>query len=365
MIAALYGASFPLIAIYIEASGASNRLIGFIAAMPAAGWILGTVALPRLLQTFQIKSVMTGLLGLACLAWALSTWITTPYAWAPMRLVFGGALGVFFRAFEYWLTTQAPAAHRGRTLGIYAAVFVGGIITGALIQPLLGAGYAAQVSIGAGLLAVAVFFALFASMSVPRPTHGFRPTDIVRFGKIAPLAMLAAVVFAFYEEIPASFLPIYALKIGYAETFAAIILAVSAFGSLTGAIPMGWLSDKIGRTRVLILGAGAGTLGAILIPLFAGSQITLLSGIFVWGILVEGIFCVSLAIMADRFAGEDLLHVNMSYGIYYALGALLGPLLTGEFMHLFGPNGLFIAAGSVFAALFIIAIWNDYTHERS
>lgn len=203
-----------------------------------------------------------------------------------------------------------------------------------------------------------------AKLVVPRAQYRFRPFDLLRFGKIAPMAMVAAVIFAFYEEIPASFLPIYALKMGYGETIAAVVLAVSAFGSLTGAIPLGWLSDKFGRSKILIIGACAGALCAFIIPTFAGSQFTLLVGVFIWGILVEGIYCVSLAMIADRFADEDLLHVNVSYGLYYAAGAFLGPLVLGESMSVFGPNGLFVAAGSVFAALFAISVWSGFNSGR-
>lgn len=96
ILAAVYGVSFPLLAIKIEASDASARLIGMIAAMPALGWIIGSISLPSLLRICSIKSVMTGLLLFALVAWVASGWINDPLYWMPMRMVFGGAIGSFF-----------------------------------------------------------------------------------------------------------------------------------------------------------------------------------------------------------------------------------------------------------------------------
>lgn len=353
LLASTYGASFATIAIRIESMEASGRLIGIAAAMPALGWLIGTALLPYTLRHFRLNHFMAFTLCMALVAWIGSAAITAPAQWVPMRLFFGGGMGLFFRAYEYWLTEASAPDKRGINFGSYAAIFVFGITAGALMQPAIGIETMGIVAVSAGIGLCAVWSAFIFAPQTAAPHNSFSMQRIRTSFNAAPLAMIAAFTYAFYEEAPASFLPIYALKLGYAETVAATILAVSVLGALAGAIPMGWLCDKWGRRAVLLLAAIAGTIGSAIIPALAHNQTLLFSAIFIWAFLAEGIFVVALALVADRFRGEDLLHANMAFGIFYALGAIVGPILCGEAMQRIGTNGLFWAVGAIFVALFV------------
>ncbi|MFD2173429.1 MFS transporter [Rhodobacter lacus] len=352
-----YGISLPLVALALDGMGASTRLIGLSAAMPALGWLAGVPFLPMLLRRAALDRLGPGLLAVALLAWGMMAISDDPWVWVAARFLFGGALGLIYRLIEYWLTCTAPEARRGRVIGLYNATFLSGIILGSALQPLIGTGASGFGVVALLLGLVAGAFARNRFLSAPTVDLRWHPRDLAPPVRLAPLAMAAALVYAMFEDIPAYLLSLFALHSGMGAGVAALTLSVCALGALLGTVPVGMLSDRIGRRPVLILSAGVGLVGALGLPFLATASATLfLAGLFVWAFGIEGIFGVSLALLADRFGGEDLLRANVTYGMVYAAGALIGPIYAATLMQAMDPQGVFLAAGLLFATLIVVAL---------
>lgn len=348
-----YGISFPLLAISLEERGAGTQIIGLSAAMPALGWLLALPFVPWALARMSLDRLAQGLIALALLAWGAMMLWPEPWAWVGLRLLFGGALGLFYRLVEYWLVQTAPEAERGRRIGYYDAAFLAGIILGATVQGGLGTGGLAAALV-AGLL-VAGLGALLRQPVLPAPRFAVRwqLRDLTDAFRLAPLALVLAVVWAFYEEIPASLLSVFALRLGMGEGVAALTLSVCAFGAFLGAVPAGIAVDRFGARRVLLVSVLIGLAGALGLPFLATAAPApvFLAGLFVWSFGVSAIFVVSLVLLAESFSGAALLRANVGYGVLYAIGALIGPLYSSTLMAIWNPMGLFVAAGTIFAAL--------------
>ncbi|MCH2069235.1 MAG: MFS transporter [Shimia sp.] len=349
-----YGVSFPLLSILLEQSGVGAARIGLNAAMPALGWLLVTPFLPVLHRVFTTQQLLLAflvlsLMGLACLA------LTTRFdLWLLGRFAFGGGLGVLFRVLEYWLNATSRSATRGRTIGLYAFFFLLGIAIGSLSQPQFGtAGLTAFAAVGVPIL---LGGALLVRLPLNRPPSA-APTDeapIRTTFAAAPLAMAAVICYGLFEDVPAYLLSVYTLRVGLGENLAAYTLTAFALGNLLGAVPLGVMSDRLGRTPVLI-GCATVALGvAVTLPVAAATPQPYLLSIALWGACAGELYVVGLATLGDHFSGPALISANALFGTIYAAAALLGPLINGSAMQVWDPHGLLVSCALIFSGFLLI-----------
>jgi MFS family permease len=281
--------------------------------------------------------------------------------WLLFRFMFGGGLGMFFRVVEYWLNTVTCKKNRGRIMGTYSVCFLGGIIAGSILQPSIGTyGVMPYAYIFLSLI-FTVFLLMWVNFSaVPNNTDKVSESInlhyLVKLFDAAPIAMAGVIAYGLFEDVPAYLLSVYALRVGFPEDIAAYTLTAFALGNLLFAIPLGVLSDKVGRLPILCGSAIIGCLGAALIPVSLSNSSVFLIIILIWGGCIGSIYSMCLAVIGDQFDSKNLISANATFGIFYASAALLGPLLNGIAMQLWEPNGLMLSCGLIFGGFLYFAI---------
>lgn len=350
-----YGVSFPLLAIQLEAMQMPAGLIGLNAAMPAFGWLILTPFLPRLHQRFSSKFLMLAFLVMALIGLAGFALTENFTLWLVLRFLFGGGLGLFFRVMEYWLNVTTGNDTRGRVIGIYTVCFMLGIVIGSLLQPELGTQGNGALAVIAGCLSLGAFLVALTPLRVQPPKHHGASLALLRSVALsAPLALAGVIAYGLYEDIPAYLLSIYTLKVGLGEEIAAYTLSAVVLGNLLFAIPLGVISDRIGRVPVLMICAIAGVLGAAAIPFLLGNPTAYLAVLALWGGFVGGLYSLSLAYIGDAFSDDALIAANAAIGTVYAAAAMIGPLINGMAMQLWEPQGLMVSCALIFTGFLII-----------
>jgi len=76
---------------------------------------------------------------------------------------------------------------------------------------------------------------------------------------------------------------------------------------------------------------------------------------FLLGGLMFQIYSLSVAYMNDRVNNEDMLEATRAILLVYGAGALLGPIVAGGFMTIFGPTWLFYYISIILVGFFIYA----------
>lgn len=107
---------------------------------------------------------------------------------------------------------------------------------------------------------------------------------------------------------------------------------------------------------MLVFCSLVGSIGAFAIPFTLGSAELFLAVLVVWGGCVGCIYSLSISVIGDKFSSHNLMSANAAFGIFYAIAALLGPLLNGAAMQMWEPHGLMVSCGLIFAIFLIFVL---------
>src|SRR5579864_5021306 len=142
-----------------------------------------------------------------------------------------------------------------------------------------------------------------------------------------------------------SLLPVYAARLGADSASIGNYLALSFFAATAGTIGAGWLSNRFGRHKVFIVGAGL----LNLVSTVAMGQITQfwqLVPLTVIAWLCGGITISMTTIMAGLFSAEsERGKIFGLLGLNGGIGALVGGALSGPVVDRWGFAALFLSAG--------------------
>lgn len=335
------GMQLTLLPLRASANGLSDSIIGISASCYFLGFIVGCIGIARIIARvghIRSFSVLTAIMVCAILGLeVLDSW---PYLMA-LRFLTGVAISGLYTVIESWLNNQASPQSRGRILATYTFVL---LISMALGQLLINVG---PVETSTPFILAAVFLALaiipvgMTSHMAPVPLESTR----IRFGLLYQRsrsafagALLSGLVVGSFWSLGAVFAH------GYSQSQADVTWFVST-AILGGAIlqyPIGWLSDRIDRRKVLLLLCigGAVTSGVVAI---SSQQSWYLVAVFAFGAMVMPIYAISLAAAADVSQDDEFVEIGTSVLLLNSVGAVSAPLFVGALMTALEPTALFWA----------------------
>ncbi|MCK4207362.1 MFS transporter [Brucella pituitosa] len=328
-----YGLSAPLIALELAEAGFSESFIGANGAMYAVGVLLAAPFMPRLFGRFGFgRLARSALLGAGSI---LFLFPAAPFLWIwfPLRAALGAVSETLFVVSETWLNHLASEASRGRLIAIYMTALSCGTALGPTILALVGRHELWAFVIGAMVTFTACIVLVVGKPKEPKSNH----EDIgnpFRFLRLVPVAVASAALNAALEAAGLSLLPIYAVNLGWPEQSATILLTVLLVGSITMQLPIGWLGDRMPRSKLLVLLALIATVGAAFWPMALAHAWLAFPLLFVWGGVFVGIYTTTVAMLGDLYEGGELVGIYALLSVAWGVGAFAGPLLGGVAMEM-------------------------------
>jgi MFS family permease len=343
--------SVPLLSLELERMGVSGTGIGFNTAIAGVASILAVPFVPRVAARIGVGRMLAGAVALVVTTLLAFKATSDFYAWFPLRFLFSVGLGTLFVLSEYWISALAPPAKRGLVMGIYATVLALGFALGPAVLALVGTTGWAPYLAGSALLAAAALPLAFGRELLPALEHA-PPKPFSAYLLALPVATFAGMVFGAVETGGFAILPVYGLRLGFEAEAAALLVSLVALGNVALQVPIGLIADRIDKGALLVVIAGAGLLGAALLPAASGSPLLFQGLLFVWGGIVGGLYTVGLAHLAQRFEGPDLAGANAAFVVFYNVGLTVGPPVIGAAMDGFNPHGFAYAIAAFFALIF-------------
>jgi MFS family permease len=346
------GLGMPLLSVILEARGHSATMIGLNTAVAGLASIAGAPLATPLAQRYGVAWTMLAMIFLGALAFVGFHFATDFWMWFPLRVVLHVALTVLFILSEFWISTSAPPHRRGLVLGIYATVLSLGFALGPWLFSKMGSTGFLPFGVAFVLVMLGAIPVLAARKESPKIiTDSESVGGFLRYIWLVPTATAAVLVFGAVETGGFALFPVYANRIGYSESDAALLLTMIGLGNVFLQIPLGMVSDRITDRRYLLLGCAIiGLIGTIFMPFFAGNWHLMAALLFLWGGVVAALYTIGLAHLGTQLSGRDLASANAAFVFCYGVGMVLGPQAIGIGMDIFGPPGFGWSLGLFFAA---------------
>lgn len=165
-------------------------------------------------------------------------------------------------------------------------------------------------------------------------------------GTYVHLFVLAASGFvtSFGAHIVATNLPSYAETVRIGAIMIGVLIAVYDFAELFAKPLAGWIADRSGRKRTLLVGQAVFILGSLLFLIVSPRLLVLVR--FIQGLGAAALSTISITLVAQYFPSGR----GKAFGIYNAIkgaGYVIAPVLGGVLAHRFGFWMIFVVSASV------------------
>ncbi|MFD7730051.1 MFS transporter [Kitasatospora phosalacinea] len=343
---------------------ASHSALGLALLCISAGAVATMALVGRLCLRYGSRRVTTASVAVFSLAAALPAHTHSVLSLGAVLLLFGagyGAANVAMNSAAVDLVAELrrpvmPSFHAGYSLGGLLGAAVGGLLVGRISTSWA---LAAAAALGLAVTAAAGTTLLRAPAALPRPTAAtpaaapaVRPSRHARL--LVVLLGLTALCTAYGEGALADWATLHLTDDVHASgATAAAGYASFAFAMTAGRLSGTWLSERLGQTRVMLLGgltACAGMATAALAP----SVPLVLAGFVLVGLGLANVFPLAIA-QAGAAAGPQGVATASTLG--YA-GMLVGPPVIGFLADALSlPAALLtVAASSALAGLLALTV---------
>ena len=348
------GTVTPLLSLSLEQQGVEPARIGVVVSASWLAILLLYTWVPRLLA--HLGLVKTNLLSAALTVAALIGMTFTTHLALIFALNFVLGIGLILRwiACDTWIVTVASKDQRGRAIGIHETLMGLGIAVGPLLLVVFGVDSAAP------YYACAVIVVISAALALTLTDHDTQPQAPTekRHGKVfsvIPTALCGAFIAGYAETSSVSFLAGYSLAAGYLLTAATLLISVFGAGGTVLQLPIGWMADR-SSYRAGQLACGLVLLaGTLAIPLSQPFPWLATVVVFLWGGAIGGMNTLAVIEAGDRVGEQQVSTAMTAVAMFYTLGSVIGPVVTGGMVSFFGGEGLMVSVGGV-GVLFVVGV---------
>ena len=322
------GVSMPLVSLRLESWGYGSFAIGVMAAMPAVGVLVGAKVSSRLAARFGTAALMRLCLWGGAVSIGLLALLPSYPVWLVLRLVIGVVLTLVFILGESWINQLVIERWRGRLVALYGSSYALSQLSGPLLLGALGTGHDYGFWVGVGLLLVSPLLLLGRGGAPASEASSVTFADLWTFCRGLPAIAWAVSLFAAFEAMILTLLPIYCLRQGFSADIALAMVSTVVVGDALLQLPIGALADRLSRRSLFTGCAVALTLSSLAVPL-------LIDTVLIWplwvlfGASAGGLFTLSLILIGERYRDDALVRANAHVAQLWGIGCLVGPLVAG------------------------------------
>lgn len=340
----------------VEAFGPTR--IGLLGTAYFAGFLVGCLTIQRMMRAVGHVRTFASLAAIASAsALTLVIWID-PVVWMVLRFITGVAFAGLFTVMEAWLNAGVTNEHRARLLAVYRVVDISVQSAAPYLIPVFGAASFAIFALASMMITLSMVPVALGDRSNPEPPQDVR-IDIARAWAISPVGVFGALAAGLANGAVRSMGPVYAGDIGLGEAATVTFLSLGIVGGGIVQFPLGWLSDRWDRRGTILI---VGTLAAIM-ALFLGvfgrsGGLGLLFVLnFLYGCAAMPIYPLSAAHANDRADRHEFVLLSAVLMLFWAVGAVGGPMFAAGFMQAFGAESLFLYVAFIHALFVAATFW--------
>jgi MFS family permease len=339
---------------YLDSVHFPVGIIGILVATGALASLASRVPAGLLYRGRRARVLLVGSMAVGMVATALLPYAHEPLAFAALRGLGGFCYGVATTVnLARFIEAIPPTRDRATAMGYFSAALAVGFMVGNGLGGFSGElfGYPIAFTLAAGNYLIGAIVA--ATLPSPRASAARpRPAAVPGAGRWAPLRVLtepgvlrvslAAFLLAFMQSISGAFMPLYGLSVGLALGEVGIIRTMTALANAVTRGLGGYVTHRLGRTKVMHVGLACQGLGLMLLASF--DYFWALFFVMFWVATCRAVVLVANTIALTEDIDETRVSRGVASGIFNAstdLGQVIAPALGGAVASLFGLGTMF------------------------
>ena len=324
-----YGMILTYVGVYLKDLGLNDAVIGLINASFFLGAIGSSIFSQKIISSVgHIRSFAT-FASLMVISFLIQALFFNEYLWALLRFISGFAFYALLIIIESWLNEKSSQTHRGKILAIYTIIFYLAMALGQLFLNIKGDTNYIIFILGSVLI---LFSVLFISMTkIKEPI--LKPFEKYSFPKlfsVVPLALVSCFVGGFLVGGFFTMIPIYLITKYSSIEMVSLFMACTIIGGLLSQWPIGILSDKSGRRKLIAYtGFYISIISLLFIVSFSYENMIYILGVLL-GLSIFSIYPLALARANDVVdENKDIVEISRALLFTYGLGSFIAPILLG------------------------------------
>ena len=335
------GLQNTLLGVRATLEGFGTGVTGLVMTAYFVGFVAGSTIVPRLLANVGHIRVFAALASLASSAVLVHTVFVTPLTWGLVRIVTGFCFAGLYVVAESWINEAATNKTRGQLLSVYMIMVLGGTGSGQLLMNLSDPrGF--ELFVLVSVLISAALIPITLSVGRAPPFEAPESIGVRALFRASPLGVAGAFLIGIAHAALYTMGPVFGTEIGLSVERVSLFIAAALFGGLVLQWPIGWLSDRFDRRRVIVAVAwvatgasfAAGTGGVGSYPLLIAST-ALLGG------MSMPLYSLCGAHTNDHLTPPQIVAASATLVLVGGCGLMMGPSLAAALMQFTGPAGIF------------------------
>ncbi|MFT3687546.1 MFS transporter [Paenirhodobacter sp.] len=357
------GAQGTLLGLRGGIEGFSTYQMSFVTSGYYIGFMFGSQMIPVMIRRVGHVRVFAAIGSLIAATLILYAEIPDWVVWTALRVVIGFCFcGVYITA-ESWLNASSSNETRGQALSAYMIAQMIGIISAqGLMNVADPAGYTLFV-----IPSVLVSLAFTPILLSVAPAPAFAEVKRLSFRKlfaVSPLGVVGMFLMGGVFSALFGMASVWGMRAGMSVSEISIFIGAIYVGGLVAQYPIGWISDRVDRRRVIFVVFAAGTVAMLGAFVFAPGFVVLSVLAAVAGAVANPLYSLLIAYTNDYLEKDDMAAASGGLLFVNGVGAMAGPPVTGWLMETVGNGGFFLFLTLTFGAGAAYALYRILRHPN-
>lgn len=347
----------------LEAFSATD--IGILGSAYFFGFAAGCLYGPRLIRRAGHIRAFTALVAIASCVVLVHSLFVDPLLWWVLRAMTGFCFAALYMIIESWLNEKSTNETRGFVFSLYTIINLTVMTIGQLMLTLDRPEDFPLFMLASILVSLATVPVALTKAQAPAPIRSVK-IRLFHLYRLSPVGVIGCLVVGVANGSFWSLAPVFAQEKGADTWGVAVFMSVAVLAGALGQWPLGRLSDRMDRRKVIIAAASGAALAGLLFVLWSPPSVTeLLAVIFLFGLFTLPIYGIVVAHMNDYVEPGGYVEAASGLLLVYAMGAVVGPLVSSLFMQHLGPEGLFGVTASMHFTLAAFAFYRMRRRARA
>ena len=320
------------------------------------GFLLGSHFTPQMIARVGHVRVFAALGSMISAVLILYPAVPDWIAWSAMRVVIGFSFSGVYITAESWLNASVSNRMRGQALSAYMIVQMIGIISGQALMNVGDPGGYLLFVIPSVLVSVA-FTPILLSVAPAPEFSEVRRLNFRKLFAVSPLGVVAMFLMGGVFSALFGMVSVWGTSAGLSVSQISIFVGAIYLGGLVAQYPIGWMSDRMDRRKLIlqvaVIGAAAMLAAGLLHP---GFWALVGLGAVIGGV-ANPLYGLLIAYTNDYLDNTDMAAASGGLLFVNGVGAITGPPVTGWLMERTGSGGFFLYVAILMTCIALYAGW--------